>query len=146
MFIIDLLGERRGIFFLQKRTSMHGHAFTCIKFRSMKINDDAHRKMTCQNDSRVTKIGRFLRKTSIDELPQFFNVLAGQMSLVGPRPHMLVHTSEYRKRLKNFMIRHTVKPGITGQAHVNGYRGEIKHLSDLEQRLKEDIKYIMSNH
>jgi lipopolysaccharide/colanic/teichoic acid biosynthesis glycosyltransferase len=142
LFLIDLFGERKGIFFLQKRTSMQGHPFTCIKFRSMKINDDADKKMASPNDSRVTKVGRFLRKTSIDELPQFFNVLAGQMSVVGPRPHMLKHTDEYRKRIKNFMIRHTVKPGITGQAQVNGFRGAIKTIDDLEGRLREDVKYI----
>ena len=108
----------------------------------MKINGDADQKMACKNDERITKVGRFLRKTSIDELPQFFNVFAGQMSVVGPRPHMLKHTDEYRKRIKNFMIRHTVKPGITGQAQVNGYRGEIKKTADLERRLREDVKYI----
>lgn len=142
LFLIDILGERKGIFFLQKRTSLRGHPFTCIKYRSMKINGAADEKMASRDDSRVTKVGRFLRKTSIDELPQFFNVFLGQMSVVGPRPHMLKHTREYRKRVKNFMIRHTVKPGITGQAQVNGYRGEIKQPADLEGRLKEDIKYI----
>ena len=142
LFLIDLFGYRRGIFFLQRRTSMQGNPFTCIKFRSMVINDEADKIMARKNDERVTKVGRFLRKTSIDELPQFFNVLAGQMSVVGPRPHMLKHTEEYRKRIKNFMIRHTVKPGITGQAQVNGYRGAIKTMADLEGRLREDVKYI----
>ena len=142
IFLIDLLGERKGIFFRQKRTSLHGHPFTCIKYRSMKINGDADEKMACRDDDRVTKIGRFLRKTSIDELPQFYNVFMGQMTVVGPRPHMLKHTKEYRKRVKNFMIRHTIKPGITGQAQVNGYRGEIKQPADLEGRLREDVKYI----
>ncbi len=142
LFLIDLLGERKGIFFLQKRTSVYDHPFTCIKFRSMRINGDANKRMACRNDERVTKVGRFLRRTSIDELPQFLNVLAGQMSVVGPRPHMLKHTDEYRKRVKNFMIRHTVKPGITGQAQVNGYRGEIKQPADLEGRLREDVKYM----
>ena len=142
LYIIDLLGHREGIFFRQKRTSIHGHTFTCLKYRSMHVNGEADKKMATQNDSRVTQTGRFLRKTSLDELPQFFNVFLGQMSVVGPRPHMLLHTGQYRKKIKNFMIRHTVKPGITGLAQVNGYRGEIKHPSDLKQRLMHDTRYI----
>jgi lipopolysaccharide/colanic/teichoic acid biosynthesis glycosyltransferase len=142
LYIIDLLGHREGIFFRQKRTSIHGHPFTCLKYRSMHVNGEADKKMATQNDSRVTQTGRFLRKTSLDELPQFFNVFLGQMSVVGPRPHMLLHTGQYRKKIKNFMIRHTVKPGITGLAQVNGYRGEIKHPSDLKQRLSHDTRYI----
>jgi putative colanic acid biosysnthesis UDP-glucose lipid carrier transferase len=142
LYLIDLLGDREGVFFRQKRTSIHGHPFTCIKYRSMHINGEADKKMATQNDKRVTPTGRFLRKTSLDELPQLFNVFLGQMSVVGPRPHMLLHTEQYRKKIKNFMIRHTVKPGITGLAQVNGYRGEIQHPSDLKQRLMYDTRYI----
>lgn len=142
LYIINILGDRKGLFFLQKRTSIYGRPFTCIKYRSMHINSEADSKMTNKNDERVTKTGRFLRKTSLDELPQFLNVFVGQMSVVGPRPHMLLHTEEYRKRVKNFMVRHTVKPGITGLAQINGFRGEIKQPSDLKQRLMFDTRYI----
>ena len=142
LYIIDLLGDRKGIFFTQKRTSLLNQEFTCIKFRSMRINREAHTQMTVQNDSRVTKVGRFLRRTSLDELPQFFNVFIGQMSAIGPRPHMLVHTEQFKNLIDNFMTRHTVKPGITGWAQINGYRGEIRQLEDLQQRLNYDLKYI----
>ncbi len=142
LYIIDQLGNRNGLFFLQKRTSIHGHSFTCIKYRSMCQNNQAHEKMASKNDKRVTRVGRFLRKTSLDELPQFINVFLGQMSIVGPRPHMLLHTREYREKIKNFMVRHTVKPGITGLAQINGYRGEIKQLSDMEKRFQFDLKYL----
>ena len=108
----------------------------------MKKNTDADLKQATQNDERMTKVGKFLRKYSLDELPQFINVLLGDMSVVGPRPHMLAHTEQYRKLIRRFMLRHTVKPGITGLAQVNGYRGEIKHLADLSNRVAFDVKYI----
>ncbi len=142
LYVISLFGSRRGIFFRQDRTALDGRVFSCIKFRSMWPNKQADEMQATENDHRVTPMGRFLRKYSLDELPQFFNVLLGQMSVVGPRPHMLRHTEEYRKLVKRFMLRHTVKPGITGLAQVNGYRGEIKNNEDIQNRFKYDVKYI----
>lgn len=103
---------------------------------------DRSQDQTIDNDTRVTKVGRFLRKTSLDEIPQLFNVLIGHMSVVGPRPHMLRHTDEFRKVINKFMARHAVKPGITGLAQVKGYRGEIKNRFDLENRIKFDRFYV----
>ena len=108
----------------------------------MKKNRDADSKQAIENDKRITKLGRFLRKTSLDEMPQFLNVLIGEMSVVGPRPHMLNHTEEYKALVKKFMIRHSVKPGITGYAQVRGFRGEIKITGDIKSRIKLDISYI----
>ena len=108
----------------------------------MRKNEEADLKQAQKDDERVTGAGRFLRKFSLDELPQFINVLLGEMSVVGPRPHMLKHTEEYRRLIKRFMLRHTVKPGITGLAQVNGFRGEIRQLSDLEHRVENDVYYI----
>lgn len=142
LYLITLFGSRGGVFFIQPRTAMDGQVFNCIKFRSMRKNKHAHTKQASENDDRVTPVGRFLRKFSLDELPQFFNVLMGQMSVVGPRPHMLRHTDEYRKLVKRFMLRHLVKPGITGLAQVNGYRGEIKSKNDIRNRFKFDVQYI----
>ncbi len=142
LYLCSLFGSRRGVFFRQDRTALDGRVFSCIKFRSMYPNKEADEVQATDNDHRVTAIGRFLRKYSLDELPQFFNVLLGQMSVVGPRPHMLKHTEAYRKLVKRFMLRHTVKPGITGLAQVNGYRGEIKNNHDIQNRFKHDVKYI----
>ena len=108
----------------------------------MKINNQADYRKASEQDERVTVIGKFLRKTSIDELPQFINVFLGQMSVIGPRPHMLKHTDEYRQIVKHFMLRHTVKPGITGLAQINGYRGEIKKPEDIKHRVELDVQYI----
>jgi putative colanic acid biosynthesis UDP-glucose lipid carrier transferase len=108
----------------------------------MTINSDEHTKQVTLNDSRVTKLGRLLRKTSLDELPQFVNVLLGNMSIIGPRPHMLVHTSMYSKIMNEYMIRHFLKPGISGWAQVNGYRGEIKEETQLRKRIDHDIWYM----
>ena len=94
------------------------------------------------SDCRVTPIGKFIRRTSLDEMPQFFNVLMGKMSIVGPRPHMIKHTSDYNDNIHNFMVRHFVKPGITGLAQVSGLRGEIKKVSDMKRRVNADIKYV----
>lgn len=142
LFIISLFGRREGIFFLQKRTGTDGKVFKCIKFRTMHKNLNADEIQATKSDQRITTVGRFLRKTSLDELPQFINVFVGQMSVVGPRPHMLKHTSQYRKIVKRFMARHTVKPGITGLAQVRGYRGEIKKYSDIKKRISHDVNYI----
>ncbi len=135
--------ESKGpIFFIQKRTGFDNKEFQCFKFRSMAMNDSADAKQAGKNDMRVTKIGRFIRKSSIDELPQFYNVLFGNMSVVGPRPHMLKHTNEYASRVDKYMLRHFVKPGITGLAQVKGYRGEIERDSDIQNRIKFDIFYV----
>lgn len=142
LMILSLLGSREGVFFLQNRTGADGKVFKCIKFRTMRNNPDADKIQATKSDKRITPVGKFLRKTSIDELPQFINVLIGQMSVVGPRPHMLRHTREYRKLVKSFMARHTVKPGITGLAQISGYRGEIKRVSDIKKRIAYDVNYI----
>ncbi len=142
LYIIDILSHRQGIFFNQKRTCIDGKVFVCYKFRSMQKNDECDVVQASLNDTRITPVGRFLRKWSIDEIPQFVNVLKGEMSIVGPRPHMLKHTEEYQRMVKRFMVRHTVKPGITGLAQVNGYRGEIKRLHDIKKRVRLDANYI----
>jgi undecaprenyl-phosphate galactose phosphotransferase/putative colanic acid biosynthesis UDP-glucose lipid carrier transferase len=108
----------------------------------MYVNDQADALQATQNDSRITKVGAFLRKTSLDEFPQFINVLMGNMTVVGPRPHMLSHTEHYSELIDNFLVRHYAKPGITGWAQVNGYRGETKELADMEGRVEYDIWYI----
>lgn len=130
------------IFFKQKRTGFQGKEFDCYKFRSMKLNSSANSKSATKSDPRVTKVGAFMRKTSIDELPQFINVFKGDMSIVGPRPHMIQHTELYSMLIDRFMVRHLVKPGITGWAQVTGYRGETKVLADMEGRVKKDVWYI----
>jgi undecaprenyl-phosphate galactose phosphotransferase/putative colanic acid biosynthesis UDP-glucose lipid carrier transferase len=108
----------------------------------MRLNDFSDSKAATRGDKRVTKLGAFMRKTSIDELPQFFNVLFGNMSIVGPRPHMLIHTNQYGDLINQYMVRHFVKPGITGWAQVNGYRGEIQSINDIEGRIEKDVWYI----
>lgn len=130
------------IFFKQKRNGLNGKEFYCYKFRSMKVNADADKLQATKNDPRKTKWGDIMRKTNIDELPQFWNVLKGDMSVVGPRPHMLKHTEEYSKLIDKYMIRHFVKPGITGWSQVTGFRGETKQLSQMEGRVEGDIWYI----
>lgn len=144
LFLISRFGTRNGVFFRQRRTCIDGRVFTCIKFRTMKKNEDADLRQATCDDDRITTVGRFLRKYSLDELPQFINVLLGDMSVVGPRPHMVAHTDQYRKMIRQFMLRHTVKPGITGLAQVNGYRGQIKSQSDIENRVAFDVQYIES--
>ena len=130
------------LLFKQKRTGQRGISFNCYKFRSMRLNSNSDKQQATKDDPRITKIGAFIRKTSIDELPQFINVLKGDMSVVGPRPHMLKHTEEYSRLIDKFMIRHLVKPGITGWAQVTGYRGETKTLNDMEGRVQKDVWYI----
>lgn len=140
--ILILLESRGPIFFKQPRNGFNYKEFDCYKFRSMTPNKDANLHQAIRGDQRVTKIGKFIRKTSIDELPQFFNVLFGDMSVVGPRPHMVSHTDMYAKRIDKFMVRHFVKPGITGLAQVSGFRGEIETDKDIINRVKLDIFYI----
>jgi len=128
--------------FRQEREGLAGYHFTCYKFRSMRINRSSDEIHATKYDERVTALGSFLRKTSIDELPQFFNVLKGDMSVVGPRPHMSSLSSEYQKEIDNYIERYLVKPGITGLAQVSGYRGEVKKTSDIKNRVRFDIFYI----
>ncbi|NNE03756.1 MAG: exopolysaccharide biosynthesis polyprenyl glycosylphosphotransferase [Eudoraea sp.] len=130
------------VYFIQNRTGFDNNEFACFKFRSMTINTHADSLQAGKNDTRVTRIGKFIRRTSIDELPQFYNVLIGNMSVVGPRPHMVKHTYEYASRVDKYMLRHFVKPGITGLAQVRGYRGEIEQDSDIQGRIKFDIFYV----
>lgn len=130
------------IFFKQERSGRDNRSFMCFKFRSMYINGLAHKKQAEKGDSRVTKFGAFIRKTSIDELPQFFNVFLGDMSVVGPRPHMINLAKEYSDLISNYLVRQYAKPGITGWAQVNGFRGETKELIDMENRVEYDIWYI----
>ena len=130
------------IFFLQERTGLDGKIFKCIKFRSMKVNTDANEVQATKDDPRKFPFGNFMRKTNIDEIPQFINVFLGDMSVVGPRPHMLKHTAEYSKLINHFMVRHFAKPGITGLAQVSGFRGETRYIDQMEGRVKKDIEYI----
>ena len=130
------------VFFVQRRTGYKGREFNCYKFRTMRVNNDADHKQATRNDPRKTKIGEFFRKTNIDELPQFINVLRGDMSVVGPRPHMLRHTADYSKVVDKYMVRHFVRPGLTGWAQVNGLRGETKALWQMERRVEFDVWYI----
>jgi putative colanic acid biosynthesis UDP-glucose lipid carrier transferase len=130
------------VFFKQERTGLKGKNFKCYKFRSMRCNGEAHTRQATANDERKTRIGDFIRRTNLDELPQFINVLKGDMSLVGPRPHMLLHTTEYSKLINKYMVRHFIKPGITGWAQIKGFRGETNKLEDMEGRIKKDIWYI----
>lgn len=130
------------VFFKQKRTGIYGRDFLCYKFRTMKVNSDSDKLQATKDDPRKTKFGDFLRRTSLDELPQFLNVLIGNMSVVGPRPHMVSHTEEYSALIDKYMVRHAVKPGITGWAQVNGYRGGTKHLWQMEKRVQYDVWYI----
>jgi putative colanic acid biosynthesis UDP-glucose lipid carrier transferase len=130
------------IFFRQLRTGLNGRDFYCYKFRSMHVNADADRLQATEDDPRKFPFGDFMRKTNIDELPQFWNVLLGNMSIVGPRPHMLAHTEQYNKLIDKYMVRHFVKPGITGWAQVTGFRGETRELWQMEGRVERDIWYI----
>lgn len=135
--------ESKGpVFFKQKRNGLNYEEFYCYKFRSMHLNPIADIEQVQKNDPRVTKLGAILRKTSIDELPQFFNVLLGDMSVVGPRPHMVSHTEMYAKSVDKFMVRHFIKPGITGLAQTNGFRGEVENNRHIINRVKYDIFYI----
>jgi len=140
--ILIKLESRGPVFFKQSRNGFNYEEFDCYKFRSMTPNEAAHLYQATKGDQRITKIGKFLRKTSLDELPQFFNVLFGDMSVVGPRPHMVSHTNMYAKSVDKFMVRHFVKPGITGLAQIKGFRGEIETDKDIINRVKYDIFYV----
>ena len=140
--LIIVIESKGPVFFRQSRNGIDNREFFCYKFRSMALNNEADKHSATKNDMRVTKIGKFIRRTSIDELPQFYNVFFGTMSVVGPRPHMVKHTSLYSDKVDKYMVRHLVKPGITGLAQVRGYRGEIEKDSDITNRTKFDIFYI----
>jgi len=134
--------SRGPVLFKQQRSGINDQPFWCFKFRSMRMNADSNKKQATKGDPRITKIGSFLRKTSLDEMPQFLNVFLGSMSVVGPRPHMLRHTEEYSAVISQYMVRQFVKPGITGWAQVNGFRGETKDDSAMESRVEHDIWYL----
>lgn len=142
LMICVKLSSAGPVFFKQLRSGEDNEEFTCLKFRTMRVNSLADELQATANDPRITKLGSFMRKTNLDELPQFFNVLWGSMSVVGPRPHMLKHTEEYSELINNYLVRHFAKPGITGWAQVNGYRGETKDLIDMQKRVEFDIWYI----
>lgn len=141
MALLIKLESRGPVFFKQSRPGLDEQEFLCYKFRSMQVNVTTEKEAS-RNDPRVTRIGRFIRKTSIDELPQFFNVLLGDMSVVGPRPHLWSQNKNYGNRIKKYMVRHYVKPGITGLAQVKGCRGEIETDNDMINRIKYDVYYI----
>jgi putative colanic acid biosysnthesis UDP-glucose lipid carrier transferase len=136
------LDSKGPIFFIQKRNGEGNKPFGCIKFRTMFVNKEADIKQATRNDSRITRMGKFLRKSSIDELPQFINVLLGNMSLIGPRPHPIKLNEQFEPLISNMMSRHYVKPGITGLAQCMGYRGETQTLADMENRVRLDRYYI----
>ena len=142
VYVVSKITMPGPLFFKQKRTGYDGRDFYCYKFRSMKVNKDSDTVQAVKNDPRVTKWGAFMRHTNIDELPQFINVLKGDMSIVGPRPHMLAHTDYYSELISDYMIRHYVKPGITGWAQTHGERGETKTVEDMRRRVEKDIWYI----
>lgn len=142
VYVIIKLQSPGPIFFKQARTGLDGRDFNMLKFRSMHVNKDADRLQATKNDPRKYPFGNFMRKSNIDELPQFLNVLKGDMSIVGPRPHMLAHTEQYSQLIDKYMVRHFVKPGLTGWAQVTGFRGETKELWQMEGRVKRDIWYI----
>ena len=142
--ILIRLESKGPIFFKQKRNGLDYEEFNCYKFRSMFVNEKADIDEAVKNDPRITKVGAFIRRTSIDEMPQFFNVFVGSMSVVGPRPHMLNFTEKYAVKVNKFKARHFIKPGITGMAQTHGYRGEIENDTDIINRIKYDIFYMES--
>jgi putative colanic acid biosynthesis UDP-glucose lipid carrier transferase len=139
------LTSKGPVFFAQRRYGLNGRPIRVLKFRTMSVCEDGPRIVQAtRDDKRITRLGRFLRKTSLDELPQFFQVLTGEMSIVGPRPHAVAHNEEYRSLIRGYMLRHKVKPGITGWAQVNGWRGETPEVAMMEKRLQHDLEYIKS--
>ncbi len=146
MLVISIgvrLGSRGPVFFRQRRYGLNGRPIEVLKFRTMSVCEDGPEiRQATKNDPRVTRFGAFLRRTSLDELPQFLQVVTGEMSIVGPRPHAIAHNEMYRKHLHGYMLRHKVKPGITGWAQVNGWRGETDTLEKMEKRVEHDLQYI----
>jgi putative colanic acid biosysnthesis UDP-glucose lipid carrier transferase len=142
VFLLIRLDSKGSIFFTQKRNGLNNSLFDCIKFRTMVKNDVADKQAAVNNDQRITRIGKFLRASSIDELPQFINVLKGDMSIVGPRPHMISDNERFELIAANYQNRHLVKPGITGLAQINGYKGHINTIQDIKARTIIDLKYV----
>jgi len=140
--VLIKLTSKGPIFFTQVRSGRDNKPFKCYKFRSMRVNGESDNKQATRDDHRITWLGAFMRRTSIDELPQFFNVLIGNMSVVGPRPHMISHTEQYSQLIDRFMVRHFLKPGITGWAQINGLRGETKTVEDMFKRVEADVWYL----
>jgi len=134
--------DKAPLFFIQERTGYHDRSFRCIKFGTMRRSSNANKIHARVNDERITPLGNVLRRTSIDEFPQFINVLLGQMSVVGPRPHMLLHTEIYSVKLPYYMERHKVLPGVTGYAQVKGLIGPTHDLQEMDERVRADIEYI----
>jgi putative colanic acid biosynthesis UDP-glucose lipid carrier transferase len=135
------------VFFRQRRFGISGKEIRVLKFRTLTvIEDGAEIKQAAKQDVRVTPLGRFLRKTSIDELPQFLQVITGEMSIVGPRPHAVAHSEQYRALIHGYMLRHKVKPGITGWAQVNGWRSETDNILSMQRRAQHDLEYIANWH
>jgi putative colanic acid biosysnthesis UDP-glucose lipid carrier transferase len=142
IFLLIKLDSKGPIFFLQKRNKKNGKLFTCIKFRTMIVNDVADVLPAAKNDIRITRIGAFLRKHHLDELPQLFNVLLGDMSMIGPRPYMLTDNEKYEKLIKNYLVRYRIKPGITGLAQVIDYVSPVSTIEFMEQRVNKDVYYV----
>lgn len=142
--ILIKLSSKGPVVFKQLRSGISDQPFYCMKFRTMKLNNQSDQLQASRNDARVTWIGTILRKTSLDEFPQFINVLLGDMSVVGPRPHMLKHTAEFSQMTEHYMVRHLLKPGITGWAQVNSFRGEINHPDQLRDRISSDLWYLQN--
>lgn len=140
--ILIKLTSKGPVFFIQKRTGYKGIEFDCFKFRTMLVNDDADTKQATSNDKRITTVGKILRATHLDETPQFFNVLLGDMTIVGPRPHMLYHTRYYAQLIPYYNLRHEATPGMTGMAQIKGYIGEINQERELRKRIQWDIYYL----
>lgn len=140
--ILIRLESKGPIFFKQPRNGKDNKIFACLKFRSMRVNAHANEQQATKNDVRVTRVGKFLRRTSLDEFPQFLNVLQGDMSVVGPRPHMLKHTDDYSRKINQYMIRHFLKPGITGWAQIKGFRGETQTVYHMQKRVEHDLWYM----
>jgi putative colanic acid biosynthesis UDP-glucose lipid carrier transferase len=140
--ILIKLQSKGPVFFVQTRSGKDNIPFKCYKFRSMHVNRDSDKKQANKGDARITSIGAFLRKSSLDEFPQFFNALIGNMSIVGPRPHMISHTEQYSELVDQFMVRHFLKPGITGWAQISGFRGETKTTEDMLHRVEADVWYL----
>lgn len=141
--VLIRISSKGPIFFLQKRYGFHEEVFNCIKFRTMVVNDESTTSTTKENDTRITKVGKFLRKTSLDELPQFINVLRGQMSVVGPRPHMLAVDNYYKPKIGRYSLRSMVNPGITGLAQVSGLRGDFGDVEvEMKKRVLADAFYV----
>jgi putative colanic acid biosysnthesis UDP-glucose lipid carrier transferase len=144
VILLIKLDSKGHIFFIQKRNGLNNCVFHCIKFRTMVVNNEADKTAAVTNDQRITKFGKILRISSIDELPQFINVLKGEMSVVGPRPHMISDNLKFEKVVANYQIRHLVKPGITGLAQINGYKGHVNTVQDVKGRTIIDIKYVQN--